>query len=87
MSELDQRFNRAKDAYQELIDRDFPNFDLNDYLEERIAGEEESGSEVDAPGVTEKAVRPRFGKKFLGALDVSGDGRLGFDDVVSAQVV
>lgn len=83
MNELDQRFNRAKEAYQELIEQDFPDFDLDDYLQERIGGKE-TAEDLPASDTAANGRRSRFGKKILGALDFSGDGKLDLDDVVSA---
>jgi hypothetical protein len=74
MSELDQRFTRAREAYLELIERDFPDYAPEDHLQENVAGKDDG----------EDLPRPPLRKKVLESLDFSGDGRLGRDDVVSA---
>lgn len=89
MEELYKVFQASKDAYQELISRDFPDFDIDEYIEEQRLEAEQAGVEpeikvVEATDAEQgEGKRRKFGKKIVSKLDFSGDGKLGFDDFAS----
>lgn len=90
MDELYTKFGTAKEAYQELIAKDFPDLDFEAYIEELRRKSEQSGIEPEIRVVDDEATenadgkRQRFGKKIISTLDFSGDGKLGLDDLSNA---
>lgn len=90
MDELYIKFGAAKKAYQELIAKDFPDLDLEAYIEELRGESEPTGAEPENMGVDDGATenadgnRPKLSRRIISTLDFSGDGKLGLDDLSNA---
>lgn len=80
MTEAEEGFKHAKEKYLELINQDFPDFDLDEYAQVKAQEIEQSDpSETDEQ---DKAKGwQKLGKKVFSALDVSGDGKFDLSDL------
>ncbi|NLZ57100.1 MAG: hypothetical protein GX898_02140 [Corynebacterium sp.] len=90
MEELYKDFQASKEAYQELISKDFPDFDIDEYIEQKHREAEHAGIEPEIRIVEDtgeeqpEGKRRKFGKKIVSKLDFSGDGKLGINDLTDA---
>ncbi len=96
MEEVESRFTDAKNAYQELIERDFPDFDLDAYAEEkaRQAAEatipdetsEPTNQQEDNPqNPSQPSDKPKRGKGLFSKFDKTGDGKVDLADFAIFQ--
>lgn len=76
MHSTGERFHEAQRKYKELLESDFPGFDVDEYIRERVQESEPSSGEEDKSGT-----RVKLGRKAFIALDRSGDGKLDLADV------
>lgn len=79
MDASEDRFAHAKEAYFELINIDFPEFDPTNYAQEKA-------SETNRPDSSTAATpdnKPNFKNKLFSAFDLSGDGKLSIADLSS----
>lgn len=77
MDDLQNEYEYAKNAYQELISTDFPDFDLEAYALEKTLELNEAAPEKPNP----KSKKEKLGKRIFAAFDTSGDGKLGLVDI------
>ena len=73
----EQRFDAARDAFEALMAQDFPDFDRERYAAEKAATE---GINVDTLSSRVWAEARSFPQR----LDLTGDGKVGLDDVQAA---
>ena len=78
MDEYEERFKQAKETYEKLINEDFPDFNFDDYIQDK-AREREQSDLID-PSQAEK--KSKLNKRIFSALDLSGDGKLDVSDLL-----
>ena len=78
LDEYEERFKQAKETYEKLINEDFPDFNFDDYIQDK-AREREQSDLID-PSQAEK--KSKLNKRIFSALDLSGDGKLDVSDLL-----
>ena len=78
MDELEDRFNLAQDQYWELINKDFPDFNLAEYTQQKNI----EANQCDSSDLNKPKEKAKLHKRVFAAFDLSGDGKLDINDFV-----